>query len=613
MITLRKEYQQPAHDKTIEWCKSTNKPAIHDQSVGAGKTIQIAFFAKHVADKGGRVLCLARQGELIEQNSEDHRMIGGKCSIYSASLNRKSTYYPVVFGTEGTVARAIADDFKALKFDALLIDECHQVDWQDVINCINDLKNGFDYVTNQNDSGETKYSQYAVIIAHLLSLNPKMRIIGYTGSPYRNSKSIIGDFWQCKLSEVGTYELVNLGYLVPPIFGFGDDDHHYDLKEFTPSSSDLGQDFSAKEMAAMGRKITKEITKTQSIMEEVIERTRDRLGVLITCASKKHCEQVAECLPDGTWAIITDSTSTAKRREYLAKAKTGEIKYTIQIGCLTTGINIPYWDVCVILRRIGSLTLLIQLIGRVLRTLKPEQIESGMSKSDALILDYTDTMESMGDIYENPIVDMAMAQKAKADKTEIDCPRCKTKNSEYAVRCIGVDKSSEDGRCEYYFKSVVCHACESDNAPSAKTCRKCDAIMIDPNRDLIRKAYTDADYKPVNAMQVDMALNGNLRVIYYLDRTYTKNGAEYPEIAKEYFKVDSKEPQDRGRWWAFVKSHIQGDKFQRSMMQIRSTDQVIRNKAMFDAPTEITHRVNDKGFSIINRKRFRSGRESMSN
>lgn len=609
-ITLREEYQQPAHDETVRHCRSTSKPAIHDQSVGAGKTIQIAFFAKHVADKGGRVLCLARQGELVEQNSDDYRMIGGKCSIYSASLNRKSTYYPVVFGTEGTVYRAISDDFKALKFDALLIDECHMVDWQDVIDCIADVNDGFDYFANVDDSGKTKHSQYAVIITHLMRINPNMRIIGYTGSPYRGSKSIIGDFWDCKLSEVGTYELVSLGYLVPPVFGFGDDDHSYDLKEFTPQGGDGAQDYTQQELAAMGRKITKEQTKTQLIIEEVIERTRDRLGVLITCASKKHCEQVAECLPDGTWGIITDSTSTAKRRELLAKAKTGEIKYMLQIGCLTTGVNVPYWDVCVILRRIGSLTLLIQLIGRVLRTLKPHQIEDGIVKNDALVLDYTDTMESMGNIYENPILDIALSQKAVANKQSVKCQRCGTANSQYAVRCIGQDQESADGRCEYYFKSVVCGMCEAENAPSAKTCRKCDAVMIDPNRDLIRKAYTDADYKPVLAMHVDTAANGSLRITYQLDSTYMKNGIEKPEIAKEYFKIGSKEPQDKGRWWSFVRSHIQGDKFQQSMMRCSQVEQVLRNKAMFDVPTEITHRVNDKGFSIINRKRFRSGREA---
>ena len=589
MIQLREEYQHPAHIATVEHCKSTNKPAIHDQTVGAGKTIQIGFFAKHVADKGGRVLCIARQGELIEQNSDDYRLIGGKCSIYSASLNRKSTYYPVVFGTEGTIARDLDGVFKAMPFNALLIDECHHVDWQDCL--IDDPQ-----------------TQYGKIINHFLSINPKMRIIGYTGSPYRNNASIIGEFWDKKLSEVGTYQLINLGYLVPPVFGFGDDAHNYDLKEFKPSGNQ--GDFTQQELLAMGRKITKDQTKTQLIMEEVIERTKNMLGVLITCASKKHCEQVAECLPCGTWGIITDSTSTKKRRELLAKAKTGEIKYMLQIGCLTTGVNVPYWQVCVILRRIGSLVLITQLIGRILRTLKPNQVDDGLVKNDALILDYTDTLEAMGDIYDDPILDKALADKAKTERLEVLCPKCEAPNSQYAVRCVGADDTEHDGRCGHFFKFSECGMCQTKNAPSAKTCRKCDAIMIDPNRDLIRKAYTDADYKPVIEMHFEANKSGGLTVTYQLDATYHHNGIEKPEIAKEHFKVDSSEPHEKGRWYGFVKQHINGYKFQQSMMRNRQVSHIIRNKAMFDSPTDITHRKNDKGFSIINRKRFRSGREA---
>ena len=155
MITLR-DYQQDAHEKTILHCRSSNKPAFHNHSVGAGKTILIAFDMLNTVNKGGRALCLARQGELIEQNSDDYRLIGGKCSIYSASLNRASTFYPAVFGTEGTVYRAIQNDFKSLHFDLLTVDECHMIDWQDVLECMKDVKeNNFDYNANQTKDGKT--------------------------------------------------------------------------------------------------------------------------------------------------------------------------------------------------------------------------------------------------------------------------------------------------------------------------------------------------------------------------------------------------------------------------------------------------------------------------
>lgn len=599
MIELRPEYQLPAHNATIEHCKESCDPAFHSQSVGAGKTISIAFYTKYLTDRKARVLVLARQGELIEQNSADYRLIGGKCSIYSASLGQKSTFYPAVFGTEGTVGRALDSHF-AMNGDnpkqspgfyhAVLIDECHHLDW---IDCLSDDPS----------------TQYGKIIKHLKTINPQIRIIGYTGSPYRNNCTILDKFWKKQLSDVSTYQLINMGYLVPPVFGFGDDEHHYaGLEQYAPSATDSADDFSAKELAAMGREICKQKDKTALIMEEVIERTRDRLGVLITCASKKHCEQVAECLPRGSWGIVTDSTSTKERKRILDGAKDGSIKYTIQIGCLSTGVNVPRWDCLVVLRRIGSLVYLIQLTGRGLRTLKDDQIADGLEKHDCLVLDYTDTFDAMGKIFDDPIIQKAVMTKGEREFQTQECPKCKTENSEYAVRCRGTDSSAADGRCEHYFKFVMCLHCNTENAPTARTCRNCSAILIDPNTALSKKAYSDADYKPVIKMRLDKARNGSLKVTYTLDSTYHKNGVELPEVATEYFDPGSTQQFQKARWYKFVATHIQGGAFRRTFANMH-IDAMIKNQSMLDVPTHITHRINDKDFSVINRKKFRSGRE----
>ena len=590
MYELR-EYQKIAHDITIEHCKSSSEPAFISCSVGGGKTVLIAAICNHIASKGGHVLVLARQGELVKQGSETAWECGIKNSVYSASLNKKSTYYPVIFGTEGTVQRALDAEFRTRKFGAILIDEAHMVDFSDCLM-------------------KEPESQYGKIIAHFRKLNPQVRIIGYTGSPYRGKESIKGEFWKKKLSDVSTYELIGKGFLVPPVYGFGDDEHKYDLSQF--AKSEMNEDYTAKELQAMGRSITKEQTKTQSIMEEVIARTANKLGVLITCASKKHCQQVSECLPNDTWGIVTDSTTAKERLRILDGAKNGSIKYVIQIGCLTTGVDISLWQVCVILRKIGSLTLLIQLIGRVLRTLKPYQIDEGLVKHDALILDYADTFESMGDVFDDPMVSQATASRKmfEGDKP-LECPKCATYNGEHAVRCCGLDESSTDGRCDYFFKYNEC-ACGAHNAPTAKSCRVCDAVMIDPNKALVNKAYTDADYKGVRTMLFTETKTGKLCVTYQLNSTYLKNGEEFPEVAKEYFTVGTGGASyEKQRWFKFIEQHINGKSFRRNVAGFKKPSEVITMKAMFDKPVEITHRMNDKSFSIINRKRFSSGREAL--
>jgi len=598
MYELR-DYQQKAHDSTIKHMRETYKdqkfdPAFVNCSVGGGKTVLIAAAIRQImSNQNNSVLVLARQGELIAQGAETARAFGIKLSIFSASLNQKSTYYPVIFGTEGTVGRSLHNEFRQRAFTAILVDECHHINWQ---SCLDDSEDNTQY---------SKIIKHFQFNAKLLGVKPPL-IIGYTGSPYRGSESIYGPFWKKQLTDISTYELVSKGFLVPPVFGFGDEENHYEsLNQFSIKGGEGAEDFSAKELAAMGRAVCKEQTKTQQIMQEVIERTKDKLGVLITCASKKHCEQVAECLPDGTWGIVTDSTSAKNRMEILAKAKAGKLKYVIQIGCLTTGVDISQWQVCVILRKIGSLTLLIQLIGRVLRTLKPHEIEQGLVKDEALILDFTDTIEAMGNIYEDPILQQAMEQKGKAPKGEAqECPLCATLNSEYAVRCVGQSQNSEDGRCEHYFMFNECLNCGAHNAPSAKTCRKCDAVMIDPNKNLKNKAYTEADYKKVLSMSITNADSGGLWVNYSLDSTYMHNGIELPEIAKEYFNPFSSKQWERSTWRKFVKEHVESETWQRGIMAAKNFAQLKQNEMVLKQPTYITHRKNDKGFSIIARKKF---------
>jgi len=591
MYKLR-DYQQKAHDSTVEHCRDCHKsqtfdPAFVAASVGAGKTLSIAFMAKHVSEKGGRVLVLARQGELIKQNAEDAQAIGLRVSIFSASLNQKSTYYPIVFGTEGTVGRSLTTVFKNAKFDVILIDECHMVPWQDAIS-------------------QEPETQYGKILNHFKAINPKVMVVGYTGSPYRGSESILGPYWKKQLSDISTYELINKGFLVPPLFGFGDEAHQYEsMAKFDIKGGEGANDFTSKEMAAMGRAVCKEQTKTQEIMAEVIERTKNRHGVLITCASRKHCEQVAECLPDGSWGIVTDSTSTKERMRILDGAKDGSIKYVMQIGCLTTGVNVPLWDTCVILRKIGSLTLIIQLIGRVLRTLKEHQVEAGLIKNDALVLDYTDTLEQMGDIYCDPLLEQAtLSRKNPSDVTQ-ECPLCQQVNTEFAVRCIGHDESSEDGRCEHYFMFNECKNCGAHNAPTAKTCRKCEAVLIDPNAALTGKAYSDADYKEVERMELTESTGGKLRVAYYLKSMISKMGIEEHEVAIEWLDPFFNTQFHRAKWRQFVEDHVSSNQWKRALRSCTSVADIIQNQSAIEVPEAITHRINDKGFSVINRKKFK--------
>lgn len=609
-----RDYQWETHHRSIEHFKDKDtgtEPAYIDASVGAGKTINIGMLAKHISSKGGTVLALARQGELIEQNSADAWLMDCQNSTFSAALGVKSTHYPVVMGTEGTVCRALHKQLLNFRPHALLIDECHMVDWEDAL---------LDEPT----------TQYGKIIKEMRRRNPKLRIIGYTGSPFRGVEPIKGEFWKKEIISIGTDYLCDLGFLVPQTFGFSHDDIGYDLEEYTPLSEDGTNDFTAAQLKAMENEILKDPTSTQKIMREVMERTKDRNGVLITCAGKRHCEEAAAALPDGSYGIVTDSTKKSDRRQILADAKLGKIKYVLQVGCLTTGVNVPPWDTIVILRRIGSLTLLIQLIGRGLRLLKEEHEELGMMKTDCLILDYSETMHSMGELYHNPILEEAELERAKQkEKAMMKCNICGTMNSTTARRCMGpkvdrffthlkftsdaylsewlhaqkwkpqkyqLPKWAADKRCENFYQSKICEHCNTLNDTTARTCRRCKQFLIDPNANLNNNAYRDSDFIKVMGMVMQTSRDKKKIIVTYR----LENG----EKATELFTLVNGKKFQYTVWKQFIRDHVASPQMRQKIEKMYLPVQIVNFAAAFLTPTSITHRKNDKGYDIIRHKRF---------
>lgn len=607
-------YQWLVYEKTAEVIRKFGKqpkPSYVTASVGAGKTIMIAMIARRFQDMGWEGLVIARQGEIIEQDAEELWNLSVKNSLFSASLGRKAYAYPLIAGTEGTIINGLfdktADDgtvTKSLLSDFspryILVDECHQVNWQDIIS-------------------EQPETQYGVIMNELnrrckAKYGHEVIVIGYTGSPFRGVESIKGAYWKHEIVNISTKYLVDLGFLVPTIFGGQDiEDLQYDLHEFASSDVDGVQDFTDSQLKEMQEEILKQGTLTQKIMLKVMELTRDRLGVLITCAGKKHCKEAAKYLPEGSYSIVTEDMGQKARRKALKDAATGRKKYTLQIGCLTTGVNIPYWDTSVILRKIMSLTLLTQLLGRPMRLLKPEQVAAGLVKENHLCLDFTGTMFELGGLYEDPILEEAEAQRAKRSGEQVPCPKCQTMNSPYARRCIGKDSTSPDGRCEEFFSFIRCgfdkhgirifdDGCGTKNDPTARYCRQCDHVLRDPNAALNERAYTDNEWTEVKDFKIELTKDEKGVVYrYFITKENGKDGwaseVFYPfgrqeKYLKNQFKIKG------------LLNHVSDRNMIDNLMNCHSAKAFMAFTGLIRAPKRITHRFNDKGRDIIHRKEF---------
>lgn len=608
-------YQWLVYEKTAEVIRKFGKdpkPSFVTASVGAGKTIMIAMIARRFQDMGWEGLVIARQGEIIEQDAEELWNLSVKNSLFSASLGRKSTAYPLIAGTEGTIINGLFDkkdeSGNILSKGALsdfcpryiLIDECHQMNWEDVVSERPETQYGV-IMTELNRRCKAKYGHDVIVI-------------GYTGSPFRGTDSIKGAYWKHEIVNIDTKYLVDIGFLVPTIFGLHDiDDLHYDLSAFEASGSDGTQDFTAEQLKQMQKEILEQGTLTQKIMLKVMELTKNRNGVLITCAGKKHCQEAAKYLPEGSYAIVTEDMGQKARRKALKDAYTGKIKYVFQIGCLTTGVNIPLWDTSVILRKIMSLTLLVQLLGRGMRLLKKEQIDAGYHKEDHLVLDFSGTMFELGQLYEDPILEEAEAQRSKRSGEQVPCPKCGTMNSPYARRCIGKDALSPDGRCEEFFSYIRCgfdkhgirifdDGCGTKNDPTARYCRHCDHVLRDPNAALNERAYTDNEWADVMDFKVQLTKDGEgILYRYWINRCDGKEGwaneVFYPyggaTHMKNMFKAKAIFP------------HLDDKSMAGKILKCQNAKQFMMYAGLIKAPKRITHRINDKGRDIIHRKEFK--------
>lgn len=486
--TLR-PYQARAVAHVMDHIRTSIEPCIIDAATGAGKSMMIADIARQVYDMSGgkSVLCLAPQAELVEQNREKYLMTGEPASIFSASAGGKSLRHPVVFGTPSTVKNSISRF--GSKFAAIIIDECH---------------------------GITKTIK--TIIEYMRELNPNIRVIGFTATPYRLGEGYIyrvgpNDkpvpdfaskdpyFAKC-VDRITAHELIAQGYLTPPLIGAGD------AESYDTSNLDLRKPSTIDEAFVGHGRLTSQI------VADVVAQSRNRMGVMFFAATIQHADEIMASLPPGLSAIVTGKTSKGDRRSILEQFKARKIKYLVNVSVLTTGFDAAHVDVIALLRRTDSVGLMQQIIGRGLRLHD--------DKKNCLVLDYAGNIEEHcpdGDLF-NPEI-KAHKGKGEGGSIHCECPMCGGENefgarqnpegynvtpdgyfadltgakietdhgplpAHFGRRCLNLVPigGGKLDQCQYRWTSKECPHCEEPNDIAARYCFKCKGEIIDPNEKL---------------------------------------------------------------------------------------------------------------------------------
>ena len=192
MFVMLRPYQQRAIDQLYEWFKTNTGNPCLVLPTGAGKSHIVAALCKDAVQNwsGTRILMLTHVKELIEQNAEKMRLHwpNAPMGIYSASIGKRQLGEPITFaGIQSVVKKA---DLLG-HIDLVIIDECH-------------------LVNHKNEGG------YRTLLADLQAINPNMRVVGLTATPFRLGHGLITDkpaIFDDLIEPASIDELIYHGYL----------------------------------------------------------------------------------------------------------------------------------------------------------------------------------------------------------------------------------------------------------------------------------------------------------------------------------------------------------------------------------------------------------------
>ena len=362
-------YQREAVDAALAAIQAAhNTHPILAIVTGGGKSLVAAMLAEGLIGlhPAARVMILAPSQELVTQNAAEAAEylpapLASQIGLYCASLGRKDRQRKITFGTPQSVWRQVR---RFGPIDYVLVDEAH----------------GFDLTLKSSRK----------LVEGLRELNPRVRFIALTATPFRQKGIKTVPLSQCGLFTSKVYDLttgrnfnrlVREGYIAPitaPTVRFP----QIDVEGLKTS----GGDFDEAELAKRAMAVTEEVVTV------ALENLEGRDHVMWFGVNVAHAKMMRDSLQarGETVTLIYGDLDRGERvegiREYLDK----ETRHIVSVGTLTTGFNAPFVDAIVMVRATRSQGLFRQIVGRGFRPYP--------GKENCLVLDAGGNFARLGPI-----------------------------------------------------------------------------------------------------------------------------------------------------------------------------------------------------------------------
>lgn len=367
---------------------------------GTGKSICPAIFIKEALRlwPDQRFMLLTHSSELVKQDSEALLEVWANAplGIYCAGLKKKDVVSPIIYGTIQSAHKLGAINFGHR--DILWVDEAHLISDEDT-------------------------SMYLSFIADLKKINPKLKVIGLSATPFRAGMGLLteGKLWDEVVHDITSMEnfnkLVSDGYICPII----------------PKKTQVELDVSNVSIQKgefVTSQLQHEIDKaeiTWKALQETVYYGKGRRSWLIFATGISHAEHIAEMLQKLgiDCAAVHSKKSAEYNKEAIEAFKKYELRAIVNYGKLTTGFNHPGIDLISMLRPTLSVGLWVQMLGRATRP--------APGKANALVLDFARNTPRLGPI-NCPILPRKKGDKEGTVPIKI-CDTCGVYNHIKAVRC----------------------------------------------------------------------------------------------------------------------------------------------------------------------------------
>ena len=424
-----RSYQQEAVDKTLALIKSKKCAPLIGLPTGTGKSLVLGDIVRRLSQWNlrGKILMLTHRSKLIEQNFRTLMAIAptANAGINSAQLNRRDYHNQIIYCSIQSVAKK-ADKFGVVS--AVIIDEAHLV----------------------SPKAETQYHSF---ISALTEVNPGLRVIGLTATPYRMGLGYLtegGSIFDCfsyNATEAAQYRwFFEQGYLTP-LVPRPPEHTQIDLS----GVSKRGGEFIESEL----QKATDQEKITKSAVKEIVHFGQPRKKWLVFCTGIEHCGHIKDELDryHVKSAVLHSKMTTQEKDHAFFEHKHGLVRCLINADMLTEGYDDPEIDLLACLRATESPGLWSQICGRATRTVYADNMPLDTAsqrraaiaagpKPNALILDFARNTERLGTL----------------DRLKIPTPPKPGKKRKKSAKPV----------------AKVCLNCDAYVAPAVRKCPHCD-------------------------------------------------------------------------------------------------------------------------------------------